>query len=165
MARHIHVTLPARAQLNTVAYILALAAGAPFSVGEANGAPYPIVRNVTTAGNASEPTMARIMFTGADNSLFSANYHFEFGKNGSRGMLLPETGQWLAFAKCLVQLLGGKIEVEHDNEDKVVEEQEDRWPSDPGEEDFAWLAETVMSVKPVDAEAIALADAFLASIR
>lgn len=160
MPRHIHVTLAPSARLDEVANALAISAGAAFSVNEANGSPYPRVAGLRTAAHSVNPGLASIEFRAADGDVLRCSYHFEFGKAGERGMLVPYSARWLALVMAVVEQFGGDIEIEEGTGHLDVRV-DSRWPHDPEDEGFEATQAMVMGVRRVTDEAVGEAAARL----
>lgn len=158
--QYIHVFFHPEALFEQVANTLAIAAGAKYHFVEISGVATPRVNSLRTCAQPDNPGLVRIEFWNASGEALSANYHFEFGKGGRRGMLLPESPQWLALAKAVVEQLGGAIELERDDFWRFCQH-ESRWPEDAEESGFAQLMHLVASVRQVTQKDIEVAAAEL----
>ncbi|VTU43259.1 MULTISPECIES: hypothetical protein [unclassified Variovorax] len=162
MAANITVTFPPEARIDAIGAAFAISAGSPFHLSEAAGARYPRVPSLRVSVRPDCVGMAHVELRTGTGDILAASYHFEFGKKGERGMLLPFDARWLALALAVVAQLGGSVAVDTAaGVSKEVLSVPTRWPEDPEDEGFAQLQELVLAIPHISADDIDRAEPLL----
>ena len=155
MGMNCKITLPAACRLRDVADVIGALAGLPVQRQYFETCPGWITRvegvECSSYAQLGLEGCAKIQYQnpmdGLDHQIM---YHFEWGKDGSRGLMPSSTPFWIAIGRGLVDFFGGSVDY-NDCDDSDVDYQKPEQPDIHAEDDEEWysLQERKLAVKRI----------------
>jgi hypothetical protein len=110
-----------------------------------------------------EPTCTVITWIDGDQSAQGQLYHFEFSRDGSRGMMGRSYAAWIATCKRLVDFFGGEVDYQ-DCDDIDCDYKRESPPDFNAEDGDEWvsLQERILNCQPITDEEIEVCEEFAA---